>query len=134
MTPRFSVESWSEQPAFWDVLDGPPVVAPGDQAQFTLATDYGLEVFNLSAGAQVIVSDAQVYGLRAATFLPAATLVYPDRVPNGDYVYWSTSADVPYGWGLVGDLQNGSVRLTTLPDQPRRALQMTLAPAERSTR
>ncbi len=132
LTPRFSVESWSEQPAFWDVLNGPSVVEAGEQSLFTLHTDYPLEIFNATAGAQVIVSDASSYGLRASTFLPAAALIYPDHLPNTDYVYWNAANDAPYGWGFVGNSQTGEIRLSNQPsaiDQPQRLLQMELTPS-----
>ncbi len=131
LRPRFSIESWTEQPFFWNVINGPPTLAPGQQATFTLATDYPPQIFNLSAGAEVIVNDASSYDLRAATFLPS-TVIYPDRPPNGDYVYWTPNAStsVPFGWGFVGSAQTGqiSLKMPGAAGDPDHAVRLSLTP------
>ncbi|MEO8396369.1 MAG: tetratricopeptide repeat protein, partial [Chloroflexota bacterium] len=122
--------------AFWDVLAGASVLQAGESGTFTLHTDDSPEVFNVSAGAQVIVNDANSYGLRASTFLPAAPLAYPDRIPNGDYVYWNATNSAPYAWGFVGNPQNGLLRLhtqTPSATEPERVLQMQLTPTPGQT-
>ncbi|HVU12086.1 MAG TPA: tetratricopeptide repeat protein [Phototrophicaceae bacterium] len=130
LTPRFSIESWTEQPFFWNVINGPSTLAPGQQAVFTLATSYPPQLFNLSVGAEVIVNDANSYDLRAAAFLPAAAVVYPDRPPNGDYVYWTPKTNAPYGWGFVGNQQTGqiSLKLPSAVGDPDHAVRLSLTP------
>ncbi len=130
LTPRFSLQSWGEQPAFWEVLHGSAQVDPGASQTYTLFTTNTAETFNPAVGAQVIVSDAENYGRRASTFLHPAMLVYVDSIPNGGFLYWNADGSAPYGWGLVGI--PGSVHLTqaTTPDYTGRAVEFTIAPGQ----
>ncbi len=130
ITPRFSIQSWGEQPAFWEVLHGSQQIAPASVETYTIFSSAAAEMFNPAAGAQIIVSDADRYDFRASTLLPPAMLTYVDAIPNGEFVYWNGSGTTPYGWGLVGI--PGSAALVTVDtlEYRGRAAQLSVPSAQ----
>jgi uncharacterized membrane protein/Flp pilus assembly protein TadD len=131
LTPRFSLQSWGEQPAFWNILHGDDQLEPNMDGIYTLTSRGNSNSFNFAVGAQLIVSDANSYGLRASTFLPPASLAYVDRLPNSEFAYWNADGLAPYGWGRLGGTGTGTITLTTFEGE--RALRFALnPPAEQS--
>jgi len=131
VTPRFSVQSWGEQPAFWQVLHGAEQIAPNGTESYVLYTDAPSEVFNPAVGAQVIVNDANRFGVRASSFLPPAQLAYVDALPNSRWTYWLPNGSAPIGWGFIGVQPNAQVSLLTSQESgyDGNALHFTVMPS-----
>ncbi|MDZ4766063.1 MAG: tetratricopeptide repeat protein [Chloroflexota bacterium] len=128
LTPRFSLQSWGEQPAFWNILHGDDQLEPNTDGVYTLISRGNTDGFNLAVGAQIIVSDANSYGVRASTFLPPASFAYVDRLPNSEFVYWNADGSAPYGWGRLGGAGDGAITLTHFEGE--RALRFDVNPPE----
>lgn len=101
LTPRFSVQSWTNQPFFWQIIDGPETLPSGQQAIYQISTNVPYKAFDMTRGAQVIVNDASNADFRASSVVPAVTdLLHPDVVPNGRYELWDPRTNTPYLWTL----------------------------------
>jgi hypothetical protein len=132
ITPRFSVQSWSDQPFFWRIEDGPEQLGPNQTGSYTLSSDGAGNGFSIYNGAQVIVSDAEEYNPRAS-FVIQSDLGYRyyDAIANGSFRFWDATRNVPAGWGLLGepgttvqyvDMQNNAAALHfRLPSPPSSA-------------
>ncbi len=102
MNPRFSVQSWTEQPQFWRVETGPSALEPGESAYYRIRAGSDQSAFNYGFGAQVIAADDNDYSLRGSDVLKGdVEQNFIDGVPNGNFEYWDTTADTPLSWGLI---------------------------------
>jgi hypothetical protein len=129
ISPRFSVQSWTNQPYFWDIQEGSPALAPGDSTFYRIRTDVPGEMVDLARGAQVIVTDTGD-SLRASEILSGDTaFISMDAVPNGRFEYQDRFSGAPTLWGLVTvpALSGGSVSLVD-STQFGHAVRLTLQP------
>lgn len=118
-TPRFSVQSWNNQPLFWHIDDGPLELKPRSTGKFTISTDVPLRAFDYKRGAELIASDAYQYDLRGATVIQGdVASSYVDALPNGNFQYWDAVRNAPYRWAtLTQPSETGTVQLTSSPEQ-----------------
>ncbi len=118
LTPRFSVQSWADQPFFWPIDAGPKTLAAGATSQYSISTTAPFATFDITQGAIINVTDAVEAGARAAAMLPADLSVnYPDSIPNGHFVYWLPNNASPYLWDIrQSKLGTGSITLDTDPE------------------
>lgn len=106
LTPRFSVKE-NGQPFFWNIHEGPSILDPGQSADFTVRGAWPAWAFNSRNGAEVIVTDANSYDLRAAALVaPDITPAYSGVIPNGDYRFWRSDQNAPSYWGLIAEPDN----------------------------
>ena len=102
MEPRFSIQTWTDQPIFWNVAEGPLEIEPFSTATFTIETDVERNRFDYKRGAQVIVSDANSYNLRASVIIQGERDArFPDGIANGDWLFWQETRSAPFLWGLM---------------------------------
>ncbi|MBW2453089.1 MAG: hypothetical protein JRI68_01185 [Deltaproteobacteria bacterium] len=102
LRPRFSVQSTSLQPYFWEIVTGPPTLAPGERARYVLQAEAPYHRFWLRHGARVLVSSADGYGQRASALVAGdVRAAYRDAIPNPEFRYWDTKQRRPTYWGLV---------------------------------
>lgn len=128
LTPRFSVQNSNSQPFFWHIEDGPEILEPAASALYTISTDIPGFSFDISRGAQVIVSDARNASLRASVLVqPDLGARFYDAIPNGDFRYWDIDIGTPARWGLLAEA--GNIRLLALPDDERETLAVTVEAA-----
>jgi len=136
LNPRFSVQSWPNQPLFWDSQDGPSALPPGANAFYRISTNVPGEMLDLARGGQIIVTDATNDGLRASEVLSGDTaFISMDAVPNGRFEYQDRFTGAPTLWGLVTvpALSGGKASLVE-SDRFGHALRLTLQPASSETR
>lgn len=127
LTPRFSVQSWGDQPNFWVIQQGPLRLEPGTSEVFTLKANLPLETFDPLRGAQVIVSDVSDYGLRASTVLVGSDDAhYPDVFPNADFKYWNVDQQTPRLWGVISEPHAAAAVLYESVEDQRTILRFTL--------
>ncbi len=129
VSPRFSVQSWADQPLFWNIVDGPLTLQPGESGSYTLSTHVPFASFDITRGAVINVTDAVDYGIRASALIPAELNInYPDDIPNGHFVYWQPGAKIPYLWSLQTSTPTaGSIDLNVAGEHGH-TLQFTLVP------
>ncbi len=125
--PRFAVLTWSGQPLYWTIQDGPLEIANGRSEYFRIRTDVDFQKFDFSRGAQVIVTDSRNDTFRASALIaPDIQSNSIDGFRNGRFLYWFGS--VPLGWGAINEsgaenvvswaateAQSSAVRLTVPP-------------------
>jgi hypothetical protein len=133
ITPRFSVQSGPDQPFFWHIVRGPLQLSPGSSASYAIRTDVPMEMFDPRRGAQVVVSDAESYDLRAAAIIaPAIDARYHDAIPNGAFTFWDGDRNVPLHWGLIADpYRDGLITASGSGEQPH-AIRLTIPDASAS--
>jgi hypothetical protein len=102
LTPRLSIRSRSDetfQAQFWHIDRGPEILEPGASADYAISGTWPLWGINPQYGAQLIVTDANSYDLRARTVVePTFYAAYPGIIPNGDYAFWRGDEEAPYIW------------------------------------
>ncbi len=102
LNPRFSVQSWTEQPQFWSVEAGPSALPPGQSAYYRIRAANGPLAFNYGFGAQVIAADDNDYSLRGSEVIKGdVEQNFIDGIPNGNYEFWDAAANTPLSWGLI---------------------------------
>ncbi len=117
--PRFSVQSTSLQPYFWEIESGPPSLAPGEQARYIVHAAATYHRFWLRHGARIMVSSADGFARRASAFVPGdSRAAYRDAIPNPDFRYWDTMQQRPTYWGLVSVPAGGGRAAPVLPTVP----------------
>jgi tetratricopeptide (TPR) repeat protein len=135
MQPRFSVQSRTAQPYYWNIEDGPPTLAPGGSATYIIRQKNTDLWFSITDGAQVVVSDSADYGLRGSEVLAGQQdALYVDDVPRGSFDYWR--GDVPAYWGLAAPAPLGSkVEYAPVPEVPavRNAVRLEVPPTPGDT-
>ena len=129
--PRISVQSWSDQPFFWQIVDGPEFLAPSEVGHYQIHTNTTRQSFNLRQGAQVIVTDASSYDLRGSTVIEGEFASrYYDPISNGSFEFWWTINGrlAPFAWGLMGTPADNVAYIKTDAGQP--GVRLTLASGE----
>ena len=102
LRPRFSVQSTSLQPYFWEIQTGPPSLAPGETARYVVRARAPYHRFWDRHGARILVSSDDGFAYRASAFVPGDTrAAYRDAIPNPDFRYWDASTRRPTYWGLL---------------------------------
>jgi|GEM_PF-1169717 len=127
---RLSVQSWPNQPLFWDIQDGPSTLAPGATAFYRIMTRVPGAMLDMARGGQVIVTDAADDGLRGAeTLLGDTAFISMDGIPNGRYEYQDRFTGAPALWGLVTvPTQSGGQAALAESESFSHALRLTLQP------
>ncbi|MCC7452119.1 MAG: tetratricopeptide repeat protein [Anaerolineae bacterium] len=120
LTPRFSVQTWANQPFIWHIDWGPMALPPGTDGYYIISADAPLRAFEFKRGGQVIVSDANSYNLRASVRIEGDLgSSYIDALPNGQFQYWDMQRNVPYAWGgMVEPAYFDAIKFTSSPPQP----------------
>jgi len=149
LTPRFGVQHSisSYNPLPWYIKSGPLALQPGESAVYQIASD-GQLTFPASSAAQVVVTDAGgAYALRGiATIGPDRSFLWPDAIPNPEFLFWDSTATAPIFWGLraepagagvasYGEIAGQGALMLALEDQyagPKRLALDTLIPMPRS--
>ncbi|MBZ0286474.1 MAG: hypothetical protein K8I30_02585, partial [Anaerolineae bacterium] len=136
ISPRFSVQSWPNQPLFWDIQDGPDALPAGGRAFYRISTLVPGEMLDMARGGQVIVTDAANDGLRAAEVLSGDTgFISMDGVPNGTFEYQDRFTGAPTLWGLVTvPIQSGAKAALIDAEPFGYAIRLTLQPSTTETR
>ncbi len=117
--PRFSVQSGSLQPYFWQVNRGPDSLGPTERAVYQLRARAHYERFGVRRGARLIVGSSNSFNIRASTLIPGdLSDVYRDVIPNGQFRYWEEQEDHPTFWGAV---RTPSSQATIRPGLPGEA-------------
>jgi hypothetical protein len=103
LTPRFGVQYdfTAYNPLPWHIESGPLALSPGESALYEIASN-GQLTFPASSSAQVVVNDAGGdYALRGvATIGPDRSFLWPDAIPNPEFLFWDSTATAPIFWGL----------------------------------
>jgi hypothetical protein len=128
LAPRFMVQhrDTSLNPLPWLIESGPAWLAPGESAIYQIASD-GQLGFAAHDPAQVVVTDAGGnQSLRAVTTIgPDKTFLWPDAIPNPNFLYWNESDSAPIFWDPNVD-PSGVGQLTLGHQEGRIALAITL--------
>lgn len=100
--PRFGVhyDYTGFNPLPWHIESGPLILERGQSGLYWIAGDGELP-FVANSAAQVIVTNAEGdYALRGmATIGPDRSFLWPDAIPNPDFLYWNSNATTPILWG-----------------------------------
>jgi hypothetical protein len=128
LRPRFSVQSTSLQPYFWEIQSGPPSLAPGETARYVISARAAYHRFWVRHGARVLVSSDDGFAFRASAFVPGdARAAYRDAIPNPEFRYWEARHSRPTYWGVVS-VPPGLARVAPAqpsgPDAPPTALRL----------
>ncbi|MEO8607156.1 MAG: tetratricopeptide repeat protein [Chloroflexota bacterium] len=136
INPRFSVQSWPNQPLFWDIQDGPDSLPAGGHAFYRISTTMPGEMLDMARGGQIIVTDAANDGLRASEILSGDTgFISMDGIPNGTFEYQDRFTGAPALWGLVTvPAESGAKAALVDSDRFGHALRLTLQPSTTDTR
>ena len=70
LTPRFAMQTGSEQPFFWSIVEGPETLLPGETADYQVDTNVWYEQFDLRKGGLLTVADRDDYGRRSSVWIP----------------------------------------------------------------
>jgi hypothetical protein len=103
LTPRFGVHSdvttYNTLP--WLIESGPLALEPGQSAVYQISSN-GQPSFPASSVGQVVVTDARGnYALRGvATIGPDRSFLWPDAIPNPEFLFWDSTATAPIFWGF----------------------------------
>jgi uncharacterized membrane protein/tetratricopeptide (TPR) repeat protein len=129
LTPRFSVQSWTNQPYFWHIDSGPLELPSGSQAAYQISTDLPNQTFPMDRGIQLVVSDAHDYVLRGSITLEGETTArYYDGIPNGTFEYWNQASNSVHQWGeIMNPTQSDPVGLVYDPELDGSVLQINLS-------
>jgi len=131
LVPRFMVQhrDTAVNPLPWLIESGPASLAPGETALYQIASD-GQPGFAAHDPAQIVVTDAGGnQNLRAVTTIgPDQTFLWPDAIPNPDFLYWDKNTSTPIFWdsyiapsgvgSLSLDVQEGRTALAITLDSP----------------
>ena len=102
LRPRFGIQYdyAGFNPLPWHIESGPLVLEPGEEPYYRISRD-GFLPFVASSATQLVVTDAGGdYGLRGlAPIGPDRTYLWPDAIPNPDFLYWDSNATAPILWG-----------------------------------
>ncbi len=128
LVPRFMVQhrDTAGNPLPWFIESGPGSLASGESGLFRISSN-GQPGFVAHDPGQIVLTDAGGdQALRAvATIGPDQTFLWPDAIPNPDFLYWDAFASEPIFWNLhVDPFGAGSISLTR--QQDRRALALAL--------
>lgn len=134
--PRFSVQSWTNQPFFWDVQDGPDSLPSGNHAYYRISTIVPNEMMDMGHGGQVIVNDADNDGLRASETLSGDTgYISMDAIPNGKFEFQDRFTGAPALWGLITvPAQSGAKAELVELENLGHAMRLILQPSQTDTR
>lgn len=97
--PRFHVQTDGLQPVQWAIEAGEPV-APGDVGTFMIRAPRPSDVFELTSGARVAVSDRDHPDRRAFTSIAPEPPVRVDVAPNERFRFVDTRTRAPFGWSI----------------------------------
>jgi hypothetical protein len=119
LTPRFAVQSGSEQPFFWTIVEGPVTLLPGEKADYQIDTDIWYEQFSLRKGGLLTVADREDYDRRSSVWIPRLEgHAHLGQVVNGDFRFWTSEPLQPVRWSAASwPLSAGSVRASL--DSPK---------------
>ena len=136
VSPRFSVQSWSNQPLFWDIDHGPETLDPGQRERYAISTDLPYEQFDTTKGAQIIVTDDDNYDLRGSTLIQGDLdlVTYPNTLANGKFQYWNPQTNAPLLWGVIADELDVVELMTPVGDDPDAVLRFTINNPSDNTR
>jgi hypothetical protein len=111
LTPRFAVQlrDTADNPLPWVIESGPLALQPGESGEYHIWNN-GQRSFLAHDPGQVVITDAGGDDrLRAvATIGPDRTYLWPDAIPNPEYLYWDSAGPIfwtvdtrPYGAGSL---------------------------------
>jgi uncharacterized membrane protein/Tfp pilus assembly protein PilF len=131
INPRFSIQSWPNQPLFWDVQDGPESLPANGRAFYRIRTSVPGEMMDMARGGQIIVTDATNDGLRASETLSGDVgFISMDDVPNGNFEYLDRFTGAPALWGLVTvPVQSGAKSALVESDRFGYVMRLSLQPS-----
>lgn len=129
LIPRFAIQRfpYDANPQPWRIESGAPNVEPGQVASYEIFTNQEDSSFLVHDAAQVVVTDASGdYALRGvATINPDDSFLWPNAIPNPDFVFWDIGETVPIWWALLDEnAGQGSVALDVVDG--REALKLSL--------
>ncbi len=126
ITPRFWVQGMNFQPLPWHA-DGPPEVAPGATAAYSINALSRISQFDIARGARLTVSDLNSSLRKSLEIAPDEAELSPRAVPNAAFRFWDVNGGAPTYWKLA---QRGSPGASASPvrDDPHHALVLSLEP------
>lgn len=125
--PRFAVQTWSGQPLYWTIQDGPLEIADGASEYYRIRTEVDFQKFDYTRGAQVIVTDSRNDTYRASALIaPDIESNSIDGFRNGRFLYWSGS--VPLGWGAINESGAENIVSWAATDVQPNAIRLTVPP------
>ncbi len=95
ITPRFWVQGIHFQPLPWRIDSGPPNMAPGETATFSLSAVHRASEFDVSSGANLTVTDVGSVLRSEVRIEPDRAALSPRAVANAHYDFWDMRSGTP---------------------------------------
>ena len=126
LTPRFWIQGSNFQPLPW-LASGPPELAPGASASYSISAIARVSQFDIARGARLTVTDLSSSLRKSVQIAPDDAELSPLAVPNASFRFWDVTKGAPTYW-VPSEKGSPGASVSPVKNEAHRAVELTLEP------